>query len=287
MAKKSEWVFDVTEADFEEKVVKKSQDTPVIVDFWAPWCGPCKALGPVLEAKVAEKQGAVLLAKVNTDEEQNLAAQFGISGIPHVVAFRKGKAVVQFTGLLAENQYAEFFAQLQPTEAELAIDKAAELEKSDPAEAEKQYRIALKNNPSDEQAIVSLARLLMDRKSNQEAAEFLEQIGSHGDFGAEADKLRAILWLREQTKDLPSEDALRAKVKAEPKNGSLLCDLGAVQAANGQTAEALETLFQAGRLDRKLVSSRVKETMVKIFFIIGVRSELADAYRDKLTGLLY
>src|SRR5262249_12966179 len=101
------------------------------------------------------------------------------------------------------------------------------------------------------------------------------------------DKLRAVLWLQVQAKDLPSEEALRKKVNADPKNGQALCDLGCVLAANGKTTEALDTLLQAGQLDRKLVASRVKETMVKIFFVIGVRSEMADAYRDKLTKLLY
>ncbi len=287
MDKKNAWVFDVTEAEFEEKVVQKSQETPVVVDFWAPWCAPCRSLAPLLEAKVAEREGAVLLAKVNTDDEQTLAAQFGISGIPHVVAFRKGKPFLQFTGLLAEAQLVDFFNQLQPTEAEKNIENAASLEKTKPADAENLYRLVLKTNPNQEDAIVGLARVLIDQKKDKEAGELLEQIGSHGDFGPEADKLRAILWLREQTKDLASEEALQKKAKAEPKNGQILCDLGCVLAANGKTAEALETLFQAGRFDSKLASSRVREAMVKIFFVIGVRSELADAYRDKLTALLY
>jgi putative thioredoxin len=287
MAKNSPWVFDVTEAEFEEKVVKKSQETPVVVDFWAPWCAPCKSLAPILEAKVAERVGAVLLAKVNTDEEQNLAAQFGISGIPHVVAFRKGKPFLQFTGLLAEAQLVDFFTQLQPTEAEKAIENAAALEKTKPADAENLYRLALKANPNQEDAIVGLARVLIEQKKDKEAAELLEPIGSHGDFGPEADKLRAILWLHEQTKDSAAEDALRAKVKKESKSGQALFELGCVLAANGKTTEALETLLQAGRLDSKLATSKVREAMVKIFFVIGVRSELADAYRNKLTSLLY
>src|SRR5947199_258097 len=100
----SPWVFDVNEADFEAKVVQKSHAVPIVVDFWAPWCAPCKSLAPILEGKINECKGTVLLAKVNTDEEQGLAGQFGISGIPHVVAFRKGRAVIQFTGLLSAEQ---------------------------------------------------------------------------------------------------------------------------------------------------------------------------------------
>jgi putative thioredoxin len=287
MAKSNEWVFDVTEADFEEKVVKKSHEVPVIIDFWAPWCGPCKSLAPILERLVGERKGAALLAKVNTDEEQALAGQFGITGIPHVVAFRKGRAVLQFTGLLSEAQLADFFNRLEPSDAEKKAESAASLEKTDPAQAEKMYRDAFKANSNQEDAIVGLARVLVGQKKDQEAADLLQQIGSGGEFGPEADKLRAVIWLREQTKGTPDEAGLRAKVQANPKDASALCDLGCALAAEGKHVEALDALLQAGRLDRKLATSRVKEAMVKIFFLVGVRSELADSYRDKLTSLLY
>ena len=121
MAKNNAWVFDVTEAEFEERWSRNRKRRP-----WSSISGRRGApranrSAPILEAKVAEREGAVLLAKVNTDEEQNLAAQFGISGIPHVVAFRKGKPFLQFTGLAGRAQLVDFFAQLQPTEAEKTL----------------------------------------------------------------------------------------------------------------------------------------------------------------------
>jgi putative thioredoxin len=287
MAKTSASVFDVSEAEFEEKVLKKSHEVPVVVDFWAPWCGPCKSLAPILTALVEKREGAVLLAKVNTDEAQNLAMQFGVSSIPHVMAFRKGQPVLEFVGLLQEPQLVDFLDRLQPTEAEKNAELAAQLEKTNPAEAERMYRAALKSNPSQEDAIVGLARVLIDQKKEKEASDLLEQIGSAGPHGLEADKLRAILWLHERMEDLPDEGTLRKNAQANPKDAKALCDLGSVRAANGKYEEALETLFQAGLLDRKLATSIVRETMVKIFFVVGVRSELADKYRDKLTAILY
>lgn len=284
---KSSWIFDVAEPEFAEKVIQKSQEVPVVVDFWAPWCGPCKSLGPVLERMIEQQNGAVVLAKINTDEAQNLAMQFGVSSIPHVMAFRKGQPVLEFVGLLQEAQIQDFLDRLQPSEAEKDAQAAAELEKTNVAEAEAKYRHALKANPNQEEAIVGLARVLMEQKKDKEAADLLEQIGSAGPNGAEADKLRAMLWLRERTKNLPSEDALRAKVNADQKNAQALYELGCVLAVNGNSKEALESLYQSGLRDRKLATGPVREAMVKIFFIVGVRSELADTYRDKLTGMLY
>ncbi len=287
MAGDNPWVFDVNEAEFDAKVMQKSHEVPVIVDFWAPWCAPCRALAPILGRLVEEQAGTVLLAKVNTDDNQELALQFGVNGIPHVVGIRKGRAVVQFTGLIHESQLPEFLQKLQPSAAEMEAEAAAQIEKTNPTDAEAKYRAALKNNPQQEDAIVGLARVLIDLNNDKESAEVLEQIGSAGEFGAEADKLRAILWLREKAKDLPNEEVLRKKTAANSNDANVLCDLGTLLAANGKNAEGLECLFQAGRFDRKLVATRVKETMVKIFFVIGVRSEMADAYRDKLTSLLY
>src|SRR5262245_51440053 len=114
----SEYVFDVDEANFQSAVVERSKQVPVVVDFWAPWCGPCRALGPVLERLVAARNGAVLLAKLNTDENPNLAGAFQIQGIPAVKAIRDGAVVLEFEGLLPEAQLEEFLNHVVPSETD-------------------------------------------------------------------------------------------------------------------------------------------------------------------------
>src|SRR5262245_47713115 len=115
---KSPFVFDVGERDFEAKVLQKSKEAPVVVDFWAPWCGPCRMLGPVLEKLIGQRNGAVLLAKVNTDEEQRLAVQYQIDSLPTVIAFRDGKPILDFVGVLPEGELRMFLDRLSPTAAE-------------------------------------------------------------------------------------------------------------------------------------------------------------------------
>jgi putative thioredoxin len=287
MSDKSELVFSVTEKDFDATVVEKSRETPVVVDFWAPWCGPCRALAPLLERLVAQRNGEVLLAKVNTDDEQELAARYHVAALPTVVAFRDGKPILSFEGVLPEVQLVDFLNQIVPSEADRIAREAAGLEKTNATQAEKLYRQVLAKNPHQPEAILGLARLLVERHQDAEAAELIEQVGASGEQGAEAERLSAILWLRQQALVMGDEPTLRERLEIDAKNPQQLFELGAVLAGHGKSAEALAMLLRAGQLDRKLASSKVRETMVKIFHVVGVRSPLADEYRDKLSSLLY
>jgi putative thioredoxin len=287
MSDKSELVFSVTEKDFESAVVQKSHETPVIVDFWAPWCGPCRALAPLLERLIAQRNGEVLLAKVNTDDEQELAGRYHVAALPTVVAFRDGKPVLSFEGVLPEVQLVDFLNQIVPSEADRIAREAAGLEKTNATQSEKLYRQVLAKNPHQPEAILGLARLLVERHQDAEAAELIEQVGASGEQGAEAERLSAVLWLRHQAQVMGDEPTLREKLEIDAKNPQLLFELGAVLACQGKSAEALDMLLRAGQLDRKLASSKVRETMVKVFHVVGVRSPLADEYRDKLSSLLY
>src|SRR5260370_28637662 len=139
----SEIVFDVDEPNFQSAVVDRSREVPVVVDFWAPWCGPCRALSPILERLVAKRNGAVLMAKINVDEAPNLASYFRIEGIPAVKAIKNGAIVAQFEGMLPEGELEAFLDQIVPSESDRQIETAAAKEKADPSAAEAIYNQVL------------------------------------------------------------------------------------------------------------------------------------------------
>ena len=283
----SEWVIEVTSATFQEQVVERSKERPVVVDFWAPWCGPCRALGPLLESLAAEKNGEFLLAKVNSDENPDLAAAFQVNGIPAVFAIRAGQLVDRFEGLLPEDQLRAFIDRLAPSEAEVKAADALGLEGRDPAAARAAYQDLLRANPDDPVARVGLARVLLAADGNEgEAATLLTGI-TIGDHAAEADRLRTVIKLR----DVPHADADLATAErtadASPEDAQAKYALGQLLAARGDYIPALDALVAAAELDKTLGKAAVRELMVDVFTIIGTRSPEADDYRGRLRNLLY
>jgi putative thioredoxin len=267
---KSPWVKDVSEADFEEDVLIASDVRPIVVDFWAEWCGPCKALGPVLERLVHEREGRCALAKVNTVECPNAARYFQISALPAVKVIYRRQIVHEFEGLLPEPALRRFLDEIAPMDVP---PPGTVEEPADPAEREKRLRSRIAHEGDQTQARVALAAMLFDQNRLDEIPALLEPAGSN----EEADRIQARLWLRQQAASTPSggteAEALLAK--------------GVKLADSGQYEEALAALLSAGEKDFKLAGGGVREAMVRVFYCLGSGHPLANEYRGKLAGLLY
>jgi putative thioredoxin len=284
---KTAWIVNVDDSNFEQEVVQASLRRPVVVDFWAPWCGPCRALTPVLERVIGQHDGQVVLAKVNVDEAPQIAARFQVQSIPLVIGFRNGQAMLEFSGAQPEAAVQQFVEQLMPTEADRLALEAEKLATSDAGRAEELYRKAVNLDRRHEGALVGLARLLVARSAEDEALGLLEEVGSTGPQGEAAERLRAVAGLRQLARPFGKADELAQRLKQEPNKAAVRYELGCVLAAEERYPEALEILLSAAERDPALASSKVREAMVKVFNAIGARSPLADEYREKLSTLLY
>jgi putative thioredoxin len=283
----SPWIRDVTANSFEADVVVPSRERPVLLDFWSPSCGPCRVLGPLLEKLVEERKGQVHLAKINTDQEQELASYFGISAIPAVKVIINGQLVHEFEGLRPESELRRFLDDICPARnPEMEQAKAAE--RTSPARAEKLYRQVIEKEGDDHDAArLGLARMLLAQDRLDEIDPVLEPVAATGEVGEEADRIKAQVYLKRAAALLPAEAELRKRVAAEPKNAQALLDLGIVLAQQGKCPEALQALLSAAELDMKLAAGRVREVMVKVFYALGTNHPLANDYRSKLSRLLY
>jgi len=245
-------VIDVTEQDFEQEVVERSKTTPVVVDFWAEWCGPCRMLGPILEKAAEAREGQVVLAKVDTDANQGISRAFGIQGIPAVKAFKDGRVVDEFVGVQPPAQVERFFDGLVPSEADGLVAEGDEAS----------LRRALELEPSRADAAVPLAGLLHRRGESEEAQALLANVS--GSFAA--DGLAARIRL-EEAEDLDLDAAFKAL-------------------DDGDTERAIDLLIEAlssadGHKDD------VRRVVVGALDELGVDHPLARDARRRLAAALY
>lgn len=268
-------IIDVDAADFEEQVLAASHDRPVIVDFWAAWCGPCRQLTPMLERAVTAQQGRVLLAKVDVDANQQLAARYRVQGIPQVVGFRDGVAIAQFTGVQPEPRIASFIEDLLPTEADQAVARARA---STGAAAIAELERALELDPVHREAAIGLAEHLV--ASDPDRA--LSLLAPHRPDDA-AEALATRIELAREGGDV---EALRAQVQGGSGDGASLLALGRALAAEGSYDEAVEHLLDAVALGGES-REPAREQLVRLFGVLGDTHPIVTAARPRLARALY
>ncbi|HPZ82723.1 MAG TPA: thioredoxin, partial [Thermogutta sp.] len=234
------WVISVTTATFQRDVLDQSRNVPVVVDFWAPWCGPCRMLGPLLEKIAKEKQGAFILAKVNTDECPDLAAAFGVQGIPAVFAVRDGRIVDHFMGALPETDLRAWIDGVLPQRDEQLVAQADSLAEQDPHRAEELYRQALAENPKSIPARLGLAKLFAGRRQFEELKTILQELSDMGVSGEEIERLRASVEFAESTSSTDEIAELQRQVASDPSNHALRLQLAKALASRQHYQEALD-----------------------------------------------
>jgi putative thioredoxin len=283
----SQAVSDVDAAGFPEAVIERSKDTPVLVDFWAAWCGPCRMLGPVLERIAAEPDAGFELVKVDIDANQSLAGQYAVSSIPAVKLFVDGKVAAEFLGALPESQVRAFLRQHIPSEADSAVAAGRALAKSGDGEAAKAaFETALAADDAHPGAHLELARLALARGDVDEVSGHIDAIDARADEYEQAQVLRAALDFAATCGEAGGEDACRARLTENEADLDARYELGACLAAAGRYREALDELLAVVSRDRKHRDEAARKAMVTIFGIVGIRSPLSDEYRDKLALLL-
>lgn len=281
-------VFDVDADQFEQRVIQKSKKKPVMVDFWAEWCAPCRSLGPVLEEVVRGYEGRVLLAKVDVDRNPELAAQHGVRGIPAVKVFHQGKVVREFTGAVPKVEVERILSGVVPgPEDELVAEGDRLLEKGKTRKAEQRYRQVLDQEPAHNGALLRLGRLMLGENRVEEGRELLARVQESAPEYTEARALLAGLGFRNTCRENGGLDACRSRVEEAPEDPEAHYNLGCCMAVEGRWEEALEELLTALTLDKNYGDGAAREAVLSIFALLGPQSDLVKPYRRRLAGVIY
>lgn len=281
------YVIDVTDQTFVTEVLERSKTVPVVVDFWAEWCGPCRMLGPVLEGLVNEYRGQFILAKIDVDSNPQTSMQFQVQGIPAVKAFKDGQMVSEFTGAQPEPQVRTFLEGLVPSEADLLTKQAYEWEVNNQlAMAETSYREALGRKPDHYPAKVGLGRVLLNQGEVEEATEVLNSIPAGAQERAVADALLAGADFLKHAAG-HTEEELKAKLDNDSNDVPSRYALGSLYASQLKFAQALEQFLEVIRRDRQYEDDGARKAMLAIFTIVGEDQQITKDYRKQMANALF
>jgi len=281
--------MDVSAKNFNEIVVEGSRKAPVIVDFWAPWCAPCRALTPVLEKLAAEYRGKFMLVTINSDENQDLAAQFGVRGIPNVKAFVGGKLVDEFSGALPESAVREFLDRVIPSPAEELRLQARKLyhQTKDAAKTLELLSRAVEMDPRNEPAKVDSAAVMIDLGRLEEAGRLLETLSPLTQMDENVSALRARIAFAASAAAAPDAESLKQRIARDGDDLDARLQLANLCVARDDYATALDQLLEIVRRDRSFRDDIARKTMLQVFSLLGNQGDLVSEYRRRLAGAMY
>lgn len=287
-----EAVKDISTAEFMAEVIEASNERPVLVDFWAPWCGPCKQLGPVLEKVVAESRGKVKLVKMNIDQHPEIAGQMGVQSIPAVVAFDQGKPKDAFMGAVPESEVRRFIEKLAgpsgPSPVEQALEEAARLAaEGASSEAANLYASVLQQEPENVIALAGLGTLYLASGDAERAKAMYDAIPADQQDKPEAASLKAAIDLAEQAASLGDTSALVARIEADPKDYQARFDLAVALNAAGRREEATDQLLEIIRRDRNWNEDGARTQLLQFFEAWGPADEATLTARRQLSAILF
>jgi len=288
-------IKDVSEATFMQDVVEASMEAPVIVDFWAPWCGPCKTLGPALEAAVTKAKGAVTMAKVNVDENQMIAGQMRVQSIPTVYAFHKGQPVDGFQGAVPPSEIDAFVARVVEQaggSADGGLGDALEaaeqmLEEGAVADAAQTFAAILGEDPNNAAAFAGLARAHIALEDVDQAEAVLNGAPAEISDAPEIEAVRAQIELARQAENAGPVAELRAAVDAEPDNHQARFDLAQALHAEGEAEAAVAELLELFRRDREWNDGAAKAQLFTIFEALKPNDPVVLNGRRKLSSMIF
>ncbi len=282
-------------ATFMADVIDASHDAAVVVDFWAPWCGPCKQLGPALEKAVRETKGAVRMVKINIDENPDLAQQMRIQSIPAVYAFKDGRPVDGFVGALPDSQVKQFIGKLAAAAGggQSPIAEAVALAKEsfaagDHPRAANIFAQVVQHEPDNIDALAGLARIAIAKKDLKQARDILAKIPADQANHADVTAARAGLELAEAGAQAEGAiDGLKAQIERDPKNHQARFDLASALFAAGEREAAIDHLLDIVRRDREWNEQAARKQLVKFFEAIGLGDPLTVQSRKRLSSILF
>ncbi len=279
-------VFDATTATFETEVLQKSLQTPVLVDFWASWCEPCKTLGPMLEKLAGEYHGAFELAKVDVDAEQQIAAAFQIRSVPTVFLVKGGQLVDGFPGAIPEGQLREFLAQHGVTPAEPAADAVAEPEPLDPQAQVDVLRAAIAAEPDKDELKLDLALALLQTGGTAEAGTLIDALPANLATDDRAVRARARLDFANALQDAPAAETLDARIAANSDDLQARHLRGVQLLLGGEDEAALDQFLAMLRSDRTFAEGLPRKLLIDAFKVIA-DEDLVGRYRRRMASLLF